>query len=141
MPDFFQTSDLRSFVVNTKTKKVFETFSDNLVDFFPIPKMKDYYVLLPKQLLFRPDKVVIANDFKNGEPFRSGSPVCKKCNKYPDLCFSRERYLVPNNIVFGGIILDTKSMVLIASRDLSDQLHKVKLTGMDIRKNAFANPK
>jgi hypothetical protein len=141
MPDFFLTSDLRAQIVSVKTKKVFETFSGNLAEFFPIPKIKDYYVLLPKRLLFRPDKVVIANNFKSGKPFRSGDPVCKKCNKYPDLCFNRSLYLVPDDIVLGGIVLDTKSMVLAASRELSDHLHKAKLTGMAITKNAFANPK
>jgi hypothetical protein len=57
MPDFFQTSTFRSFVVSVNTKKAFETFSGEIAEFFPIPKIKDYYVLLPKQLLLRPDKI------------------------------------------------------------------------------------
>jgi hypothetical protein len=141
MPDFFQTSDRRAFVVSEKVKKTFETFSGDIAEFFPIPKIKDYYVLLPKQFLFRPAKVVISEKFENGEPFRSEDPVCKKCKKYPDLCFRRGLYLVPDNIVLGGIVLDTKGMILVASRDLSDHIRKTKLTGIDIDKNAFANPK
>jgi hypothetical protein len=140
MPDFFLTSDFRSFVVSASTKKAFETFSGEIAEFFPIPQIKDYYVLLPKRLLFRPDKVVISEDYKSGEPFRSEDPVCKKCKKYPDLCFRGSLYLVPDNTVFGGIVIDTKGMTLVASRELSDHLRKAKLTGMAIEKNAFANP-
>jgi hypothetical protein len=141
MPDFFLTSDMRAFIVSEKVKKTFEAYSKTIADFYPIPKTKDYYVLLPKQLLFRPDKIVISKKFKKGEPFRSDAPVCKKCKKYPDLCFDRSLYIVPDDIVFGGIILDTKGMTLVTSRELSDYLRKAKLTGMDIAKNAFANPK
>jgi hypothetical protein len=141
MPDFLETSDLRAIVVSNNTKKVFETFSKDLADFFPIPNFKDRFVLLPKRLLLRPDKVKISDDYMDGFPFRSEYPKCQKCNKYPDLCFRGSLYTVPDDVVFGGIILDTKGMVLAASRELSDHLRKAQLTGMKIEKNAFANPK
>ena len=140
MPDFFQTSDMRAYVVSTKTRIAIEDFSDSIAVFFTIPKIKDHFVLLPKQLLYRPNKVVISDEYLGGVAFRSTKPVCQECKMY-DLGFRRRLFNVPDDIVFGGIVLDTIGMTLVASREFSDHLRKAKLTGMDIAKDAFANPK
>jgi len=142
MPDFFQTSDRRTFVVSRNVKKAFETYDKTIAQFFPIPRYKDHFVFLPTQLLMPPVKIPISEEWipENG-PWRTEDSQCKLCKNFPDLCFNREWYMVPDDVVFAGIIIGVKSMSLVASREFSEHLRKAKLTGLTIAKNAFANPK
>ena len=142
IPDFFQTSDRRAFVVSKNVKKVFETYDKTIAHFFPIPNYKDNFVLLPTQLFMPPVKIPLSEDWipENG-PWRTEHPQCKTCKHFPDLCFRSKWYSVPDDVIFAGIVIGVKAMILAVSREFSDHLRKAKLTGMDIAKDAFANPK
>lgn len=48
---------------------------------------------------------------------------------------------VPDDVVFTGIVVDTKSMTLVASSELANHLRQAKLEGMKFQKNEFANEK
>jgi hypothetical protein len=144
LPDIFDTSDYRATIISTRTKCAFESYQSGIADYYPIPNHPEYFVFLPKQLIFKPSKVKIAEDWSNvpNEAFRSPeAPLCKKCGMFPDLCFHREWFIVPENIVLAGVVIDLKGLTIILSRDLSEHLKKEKLIGFGVKKNAFANPK
>lgn len=142
MPDFFQTSDMRAFVVSESVRKSFVSFSKNIAEFFPIPDVKERFVLLPSRRFTPPEKVPESEDWlqENG-PWRTEYPRCTACKNFPDLCFRSSWYTVPDDVVLAGIVIGVKSMILVASHEFSDHLRKAKLTGLSIEKNAFANPK
>ena len=142
MPDFFQTSDWQAFIVSRNVKKAFEAYDKTIAQFFPIPKYKDNFVLLPTRLFMPPAKIPISEDWirENG-PWRSPNPPqCKFC-KTLSLCFHRSWYTVPDDVIFAGIVVGVAGLTLVASREFADHLRKAKLSGLDIEKNAFANPK
>lgn len=141
IPDFYRTTDLRAYLVSSKTRNVIESFSGEIAEFYPIPKYSDHFVLLPKQLLFHPQKIRLSDCFLDGEAFRSDRTACSECKLYPDLCFNSKQFMVPDDVIFAGIVLDTKGLRLTASREFSDYLRKAKLSGLEISKDTFANPK
>ena len=142
MPDFFQTSDRRAFVVSRNVKKAFEEYDKTIAQFFPIPKYDNQFVLLPTRLFMPPAKVPVFPKWipENG-PWRTEDSRCKSCKHFPDLCFHQEWFTIPSDVIFAGIVIDVKSMVLAVSREFSDHIRAAKLSGLSVEKNAFANPK
>ncbi len=104
MPDFFQTSDWRAFIVNENTKDLFESYVKSAVTFFPIPNHKGRFVLLPNKFFFPPAKVPVSESWiQDNGPWRTEDPRCKSCKNFPDLCFNRSWFTVPDDVVFAGI--------------------------------------
>jgi hypothetical protein len=152
MPDLHLTSFLCAYVVSDKMREVMNLIDGCNAEFYPIPNYRGYSIMLPKNIIFPPKVLPMRENPKvcrTEDPnlavrtsvFCTDRPLCKKCGQYGNIFVQENLFFVPDNINFAGIFLGMNDMILIASRYVSEQLRKAKLTGMVIEKNAFANPK